>query len=91
MSNPYAERALYILQCAEKERDELQYRIDHAAPNDAIRINGASMLNGFKDKIAQARQNAVAAGASLPQQSIAANVNAKETDRILHLPKQAKR
>lgn len=84
--NPYAERALYILQSVQKERDELQYRIDKAAPNDAIRITGASMLNGFKDKIAQAERNAREAGAVIP--SPQANVAAQETSRLLRLPRK---
>ena len=50
------QRALYILQCAEKERDELAYRIAHAAPNDAIRMNGPSMLAMFEGKIADAKR-----------------------------------
>ena len=56
-SNGMAEqRALYILQCAEKERDELAYRIAKAAPNDAIRNTGPSMLAHFEAKIADARK-----------------------------------
>jgi hypothetical protein len=84
--NVYAERALYILQCAEKERDELQYRIDKSAQNDAIRITGPSMLRGYAEKINQARKNAMEAGASVPMPS--ATLNAKETDRILRMPKK---
>lgn len=85
--NIYAERAIYVLRCAEKERDELQHRIDHAAPNDAIRITGESILKGFKDKIAQARANAQNAGAVI--EDPAANIRAKEADRlILKMPKK---
>lgn len=85
--NAYAERALYVLQCAEKERDELLHRMEHSAPNDAIRITGEFQLRGFKDKIAQARRNADQAG--VPQaENPQANIAAKETDRILRLPKK---
>ena len=37
-----------------KERDELAHRIATAAPNDAIRMNGPSMLRHFDGKIADA-------------------------------------
>ena len=50
----FEQRALYILQCAQKERDELAHRIATAAPNDAIRMNGPSMLKHFDGKIADA-------------------------------------
>ena len=79
--NAYAERAMYVLRCAEKERDELQHRIDHAAPNDALRFTGESMLKGFKEKINQARKNAENAGAVIDDPS--ANVRAEETSRII--------
>lgn len=52
MNKAYAE---YLVKCAEKERDELEYRIAHAAPNDAIRITGPGMLSSYKDKIANAK------------------------------------
>jgi hypothetical protein len=55
-SGAQADRARYILACAEKERDELAYRIAHAAPNDAIRFTGPSMLARFEGKIADARK-----------------------------------
>jgi hypothetical protein len=50
------QRAQYILACAVKERDELAYRIAKAAPNDAIRVTGPSMLAHFDGKIADARK-----------------------------------
>lgn len=87
--SPQAERSLYILRCAEKERDELQYRMDKAAPNDAIRITGDSMLKNYAEKIIQARRNAMEAGAPvLPEQAVTATLAAKETDRILRMPRK---
>lgn len=86
--NQYAERAKYILQCAEKERDELQYRIDKSAPNDALRMNGESMLKGFGEKISAAKRNAIEAGAVFDKPLPSANLNAIETDRILRLPRK---
>lgn len=50
------ERARYILACAEKERDELAYRIRNAMPNDAIRFTGPSMLARLEGKVADARK-----------------------------------
>jgi hypothetical protein len=53
MNKDYAQ---YLLKCAEKERDELEYRIKHSAPNDGIRITGPGLLNSFKNKIASAQK-----------------------------------
>lgn len=85
--NAYAERALYVLKCAEKERDELIHRMEHSAQNDAIRITGASLLKSYAEKIHQAKANAEKAGAAISAVP-AATSNAKETDRILRLPKK---
>jgi len=47
--------AAYLVKCAEKERDELEYRIQRAAVNDGIRITGPLQVRALKDKIANAK------------------------------------
>lgn len=82
-----ADRARYILQCAEKERDELLYRMQHAAPNDAIHATGQSILNAYNDKVAQAKRNVEEYGIPAGP-SVQANLAARETDRILRVPRR---
>ncbi len=50
------ERAKYILMCAQKERDELEHRMNNSAQNDAIRITGASLMKSYDEKIGQAQR-----------------------------------